>query len=123
LSCRDCNNIKGDKYPVTSSGEPIINPCDDAPDEHLTFEYLDFPGGVITTVGYITPRGKITVELFELNNRSDLVKRRGEVVKPLIQLSRFAVDDTEARHLLEEASLAKAEYAAFARALLNQLEQ
>ncbi len=39
-ACGKCNSTKhkGDKFPDETDDGPILNPCEDDPDEHLTFD-------------------------------------------------------------------------------------
>lgn len=55
LSCERCNSKenKGEKFPLTSDGEPMVNPCDDNPDEHFKFEYdQDTDLAIVCGIGY-----------------------------------------------------------------------
>ncbi|MDP8229009.1 MAG: retron system putative HNH endonuclease [Candidatus Electryoneaceae bacterium] len=120
LACSKCNVIKGKRFPETNEGEPIINPCEDEPDDHLMF-YFD-PDAKLAMVYGKTSRGELTVELLELN-RDDLRKHRSEYIKKLLVIEHLALTDTdtEARNILNEAVQDEAEYAAFARTLLRNI--
>lgn len=116
LACGKCNSTKhkGDRFPETSEGGPLINPCTDDPDAHFTFHY-DATAQLASVYGK-TERGKTTETLMGLN-RHDLREYRSRKVKLLAYLMLRARTDPEARHLMEEALRDDAEYAAFARAL------
>jgi uncharacterized protein (TIGR02646 family) len=116
LSCAVCNgpSFKGDRFPNADAGGPPINPCDDLPEEHLSFLF-DIAARVATVVAK-TERGRVTIELFGLN-RPDLREYRSRFTEKLLVLSRFAAADEEAHRLLEEARADSAEYAAFSRTL------
>ncbi len=117
LSCAVCNGAehKGDRFPEAAAGGPLVNPCEDLPEEHFEFVF-DFRARLATVIG-TTVRGKTTEALLGLN-RQDLRAYRSQQVMKLCVLSRFAENDPDARTLLEEASQDDAEYAAFAKALV-----
>ena len=116
LACGRCNQApyKSDKFPETHEGGPLINPCDDDPDDHLAFHYE--PRAGIASVYGKSARGVTTENLLGLN-RPDLRKYRSTRVKVLAYLKARAASDTEAARLLQEAVQDDAEYAAFARSL------
>jgi uncharacterized protein (TIGR02646 family) len=116
LGCGVCNGrgCKGDKFPGASDGGPLLNPCEDDPDEHFEFFY-DRIAMLATVIG-TTNRGKITESLLSLN-RPDLRDYRSKQVKKLYALRIFAQTDAEAKVIFDEALSDNAEYAAFARAL------
>ncbi|MDP2832509.1 MAG: retron system putative HNH endonuclease [Pseudomonadota bacterium] len=117
LSCAVCNGPehKGDRFPEADEGGPLINPCEDFPEEHFEFAF-DFQARLASVVG-TTARGKTTATLLGLN-RQDLRAYRSRRVMQLCVLSRCAENDPDARALLEEACHDDAEYAAFARTLV-----
>ncbi len=116
LACGICNGSeqKGTKFPSGSEGGPIINPCDEEPSDHFEFIY-DQTSKLATVVGK-TSRGEATEQLLGLNRHS-LRAHRSNQVRRLISLKKFAVQDPEAKYLLQEAAQDHAEYAAFARAI------
>jgi uncharacterized protein (TIGR02646 family) len=93
LSCPVCNKYKSSWFPVKGSRAALetsfekiilqednllIDPCKDAPDEHLVFREDGKVEG-------FTEWGEMTVELLQLN-RNDLVKKRAAAVKKLSEL-------------------------------------
>lgn len=90
LACADCIREKRNRFPASPRGpvratvaqlrrlehETLLDPCWDAPSEHLRITR----GGEL--VGY-TPRGELTIDILDLN-RTDLVRKRAEVVRNLI---------------------------------------
>ncbi|WP_314721799.1 hypothetical protein [Haemophilus pittmaniae] len=67
-SCKHCNVSKG-KHNVVD--EPIINPCDIDPREHLYFQNYRLKGK--------TDLGNLSIEVLDLNNTKHLVLPRCEV--------------------------------------------
>lgn len=116
LSCPVCNGseFKGQKYPEEADGGPLINPCDDNPEEHFEFVF-DFEARLTTVVGK-TARGKITEETIGLN-RHDLRTYRTKMIMRLYALALYAEADPYAQELLVEACQDDNEYAAFARTI------
>lgn len=117
LACGICNGTghKGDRFPEADQGGPIINPCDDDPNDHLEFKFD--PVSHLSSVYGKTGRGRVTEALLGLNRR-ELRAYRSDFVKKLFVLTRLATTDQKARDLLEESVRDESEYAAFARALL-----
>jgi uncharacterized protein (TIGR02646 family) len=114
-ACPRCNSeCKGDQFPDSVEGGPIVDPCADEPSDHLRFEY-DQVAGLANVYGKTT-RGTVTRDLLDLN-RPDLRAERSRRVKQLACLLGLAKTDAGARALLEEAKQDDAPYAAFARAL------
>ncbi len=116
LSCPICNGpeYKGNRFPEEAAGGPLINPCDDTPDEHL--EFVFDPVAMLTTVIGKTPRGEITEKLLGLN-RHDLRAYRTRIIVRLFVLASYAETDPAADALLAEACHNDSEYAAFVRSL------
>ena len=116
LACGRCNGpeYKGDRFPETNEGGPIVSPCDDEPAEH--FRFVFDPAAKIASIFGTTTRGVTTEALLGLN-RYDLRTYRSKVVERLAVLARFATQDTDAARLMADARLSSSEYAAFARAL------
>ncbi|MGB8260005.1 MAG: retron system putative HNH endonuclease [Terracidiphilus sp.] len=117
LACSICNGVeyKSDRFPSPKEGGPPINPCDDSPEDHLSF-FFDQVAKVATVV-HKTERGKTTIDLVGLN-RPELRAYRSRQVEKLAALARFVATDERARQILDEARSGDHEYAAFARALL-----
>jgi uncharacterized protein (TIGR02646 family) len=116
LACGVCNGAgnKGSKFPQEDEGGPPVNPCEDTPGEHLRFIYDKKSG--IATVGFLTRRGEISIELYGLN-RNELRSYRSDFVKKLYVLSKFTATKPEAKALLDAAITNDAQYAAFTRSL------
>ena len=112
LACSICNVNKDKKFPVENDNGPFINPCDDEPNDHFMF---DFSNEIASVYG-ITPRGKTTEELLDLN-RHDLRKKRTEHIKMIACIKEFSEQDAAASNIYQESLLSSAEYAAFARNL------
>lgn len=120
LSCPICNGAeyKGDHFPDVVEDGPLVNPCDDNPDDHFEFVF-DSTARLATIIGK-TPRGRTTEKLLGLN-RPDLRAYRSKSIMTLYVLSDYSVTDPVARALLEDACKDDAEYAAFARKLQELL--
>ncbi len=119
LACGICNGktYKGNQFPETNKKGPFINPCDDNPDDHFTFDYDS--SVCLASVYGKTPRGETTEQQLGLN-RHDLRQYRSNYVCKLVVLARLAENDSEAQALLEDAKQDNAEYAAFIRYLTRQ---
>ncbi|ELA4928479.1 HNH endonuclease [Vibrio vulnificus] len=74
-SCKKCNGAKG-THNVTA--EPIINPFEDDPKEHLSLRLYRFRGK--------TPKGQTTIEVTNLNHSSRLVFSRYEIGEKIDEL-------------------------------------
>jgi uncharacterized protein (TIGR02646 family) len=123
LACSVCNGkqYKSNKFPLTDQGEAILNPCEDDPDEHLSFicEPDEFTAlNMLTVVRSKSQRGEITIETLGLN-RISLLKHRNEKLLPyFVYVAEKARDgDATAKGLLIKACQAQFEFAAFARTL------
>ena len=116
LACGVCNGPehKGDLFPSSADGGPLINPCDENPSDHFQFQYD--PDTKLASGYGATTRGETTETILGLN-RGDLRAYRSQQVQKLAALARFAQADAEARALLDEACQERAEYAAFARTM------
>ena len=116
LACGICNGPahKGDKFPESEDGGPLVNPCDDEPLDHFRFEFD--PKTMLASVDGITRRGKVTERILGLN-RPELRAYRSKQVRRIAALARLAETDAEAASLLEQARKSDSEYAAFARAM------
>jgi uncharacterized protein (TIGR02646 family) len=127
-ACGVCNSpaYKGTKFPVTTLGDTIINPCEDQPDDFFEFAIEaddNSPTGFIAKVLPKNERAEITEETLGLN-RIPLLKMRTQSLSPYFPyLAQKAKEgDHEARELLERAAQSEFQYAAFARALLKALD-
>lgn len=120
LSCPVCNSSqhKGDKFPEADDGGPLLNPCEDAPEEHLSFLF-DLHSFTASVYG-VSARGQVTEQILGLN-RPDLRTYRSGQVKRLAYIAAKARTDSTARRLLDEACADHAEYAAFARRIRADL--
>jgi uncharacterized protein (TIGR02646 family) len=87
LSCASCNRYKANRFPVAGvraefgdelANEPalLLNPCEDEPDEHLTF----VPDGLVLGD---TDRGQTTIDTLALN-RDALRRARRERASALL---------------------------------------
>ena len=112
LGCSICNINKLDNFPLENEDGPIINPCEDDPNNHFQFDYSNKIASVYET----TNRGTTTEELLKLN-RNDLRKRRSEYIRKLALIKRFAENDQEAKQIYEKSLKDSAEYSALARKL------
>jgi uncharacterized protein (TIGR02646 family) len=119
FACGICNGAeyKGDRFPDKREGGQIVNPCDDEPDVHLDFVF-DTQARMASVVGK-TDRGRVTIALLGLN-RHDLRIYRSSCIEKLLVLLMLSRDNEQAARLLDEATRADAEYAAFARALVSR---
>lgn len=121
LACGKCNSTahKGDHFPEANEDGPLLNPCLDAPEAHLRFEYNAV--AKLASVYGTTPRGVTTETLLGLN-RPDLRAYRSRQVQRLAFIAVRAQTDPEAQQLLTEAQREDAEYAAFAKSLLSLID-
>jgi uncharacterized protein (TIGR02646 family) len=118
LACGRCNGagFKSDRFPEADEGGPLVNPCDDEPNEHLEFRFDTV--AMLANVYGRTRRGCVTEEVLGLN-RPELRVYRSQFIEKLFALSIFAKTDAMARELLRRAVRSDSEYAAFARALFR----
>lgn len=116
LACGICNGTeyKGDNFPGESEGGPLVNPCEDEPNDH--FDFLYDQTAKIATVISKTKRGEVTEKLLALN-RPELRSYRSKQVQRLYVLSVFAKTNPEAKALFQESQLDSTEYSAFSRTL------
>ncbi len=121
LACGIYNGaeFKSDQFPDVADGGPLVNPCDDDPSQHLTFEY-DSQAKLASVRGK-TARGDTTVNILGLN-RDDLRAYRSQQIRRVIALARFASVDDQAAELFNAAQQSSSEYAAFARAIALSLQ-
>ncbi|MCX7046087.1 MAG: TIGR02646 family protein [Candidatus Sumerlaeota bacterium] len=117
LSCEICNSAecKGDHFPSSKEGGPLLNPCKDDPQAHLEFKYDRLTHEAV--IGARTIQGETTVRVLKLMERSDLRKYRSEAIGKLVVIIKFAKSEPDARSIMQMAVQDDAEYAAFARAL------
>lgn len=113
LSCPKCNSktYKGTKFPKAQDGGPILNPCSDNPEDHIEFIY-DRNLQLALAKGK-TKRGEITIELFGLNNRTELLSARSRLIKKLLFLKVHEAEDPKAAELLAEARMSCEPYLAW----------
>ncbi len=116
LACGQCNGAghKGDNFPEDNEGGPLVNPCEDNPEDHFEFHF-DTATKIASIYGK-TCRGTTTEILLGLN-RKELREYRSRQICRLAVLAKFVDSSQEAAGLLMEAQLPSAEYAAFARRL------
>ena len=119
-ACGVCNSTenKGDHFPEDENGGLLLDPCEDDPTLHLRFVYDDVREEA--KIEAKTERGRTTIALLGLNRRA-LLDYRTERLQNLFVLAELASVNPKARKLLSEAVEDRAEYAAFARALLAVL--
>jgi uncharacterized protein (TIGR02646 family) len=116
LACGICNGaeFKGNRFPGPKLGGPLVNPCDDEPNEHFRFEFDPRTG--LASVDGISIRGELTEKLLGLNRR-ELRAYRSAQIRKIFYIANRAKTDAEAAALLDEAKKDDAAYAAFVRAL------
>ncbi len=114
LACCICNGNKSDVFPDAHEGGPLVNPCDDKPDDHFLFEFN--PKTKLARVRATSLRGETTERQLKLN-RYDLLIHRSKQVKRLVFIAARARIDAEAMVLLNEAQHPESEYSAFVRSL------
>jgi uncharacterized protein (TIGR02646 family) len=116
LACGVCNGAehKGAHFPGPEEGGPLVNPCDDEPEEHFRFVFDRKTR--LASVDGITRRGKRTAQLLGLN-RPELRAYRSSQIRKVAVIAILAKSNPEAAALLHEARQDAGEYAAFVRAL------
>lgn len=112
LACGVCNGTKhkGDKFPLSDSGGPIVNPCIDDPRLHFDFDYLSS-----TREARVVPktsRGQVTEKLLGLN-RPRLLKARSDHIRNLVLIYSYYDSDPEARELIDQVRSESSQYMAF----------
>jgi uncharacterized protein (TIGR02646 family) len=119
LACGLCNGPehKGDHFPEAANDGPLLNPCEEDPNDHLDFHF-DRVARLANVFGK-TPRGVTTEKVLGLN-RPELRAFRSTEVCKLIVLARFARKDSEAKKLLDAAIQNDAQFAAFAQTIIGQ---
>ena len=128
LSCRNCNFSKGSKFPVPndrgpvhtsvaalreSEGALLLDPCFDDPDQHLAFS----DSGMVSPM---TERGKITIEVLDLN-RPNLVEARSSEIKSALETLSIVIaanKDTDA--WIKKAIMPDVQYSAAKRQCLHR---
>jgi uncharacterized protein (TIGR02646 family) len=113
LSCAKCNGAgqKGDKWPTDDEGGPLINPCEENPDNFFAFEFDEL--ALVAIVKPKNKRGSVSELVFGLNKHS-LLKDRSTFVRKLVIIAKNYKEDAEARAIIDEAVKNSGEYAAFA---------
>lgn len=104
LSCIECSKYKGNNFPVEHVGEVmlpleqlrsrenahLIDPCYLEPSQHIQLNSHGFVEGM-------TPNGKETIRIIELNRR-DLVKRRLDALNNLTNELNLFVYQSNSKH-------------------------
>ena len=102
LSCNECNSsgYKGNLFPVLGNrattatcnlnqeNESLINPYDENPSVYLSF----YKWNIIS----LHPKGRVTIDILGLHDRSDLVpirEDRFQLYKKLLQVSKLSIDN------------------------------
>lgn len=121
LACGRCNGAehKGVLYPDASEGGPLVDPTIEEPADHLKFDFD--PSARIAAVLDRTTRGQTTWKTLGLN-RPELIHVRSSFVKKLWVLASYYDSSAEARTIVNDATLAEAEYAAFAREVKKKVK-
>lgn len=116
LACGRCNGVenKGTKFPLEDEDGPIVNPVEEEPSQHLSFDFD--PVLKLANVLGLSKRGETTRKILGLN-RPELVKRRSNFIKKLWVIAVRYHEDEAARDIVDSAIDPKEEYVAFARAL------
>ncbi len=128
LACKQCNGpkIKGTQFPLADDGQPLfIHPCEVDPSDHLAFVFeLDeaHPDGFIAKVKAKKQSGEVTLRDLQMN-RLNLLKERTTYLLPyFLKLAELAKDgDEKSLDLLNRACQPQSVFAAFARALWNDV--
>jgi uncharacterized protein (TIGR02646 family) len=118
LSCGICNDTahKGDHFPDSEEGGPLVNPADENPDEFFYFEFDPATG-----TANVLPKNQRghTTELILGLNRKELVQHRSAVVRKMVYVAICASQgDNEALHEISSCCSKENEYSAFARSLV-----
>ena len=121
LACGRCSGAenKGSKFPLENEDGPLINPVDEEPSHHFSFDF-DLKLRLANVLG-VSKRGETTRIILGLN-RPELVKRRSDFVKKLWVIAGRYNEDDDARAIVDSATDSKEEYAAFARSLKRFIE-
>lgn len=114
LACTKCNckPFKGDRFPLSADGGPLLNPCVDEPSEHLDFIYD--PATREARVVSKTVRGRVTESVLGLNRR-DLLVARSEMLRKLMLICSYTDTNAEARAIVVAALRSDSPYCAFVR--------
>lgn len=110
LACSHCNsNLKRDAYPCDTLGQCLlINPSVEDPAEHIRLEPVTGEYRAVTPSGDPSLKGKVSIRIFGLNDRPELVMgRRSAYIKCQTMLvawhQKFRAGD---HHRAEEIALA-----------------
>jgi uncharacterized protein (TIGR02646 family) len=116
LACEKCNSSehKGAKFPTARCGGPLVDPTAEDPADFFEFAY-DRSTRLATIIPKNT-RGKTTADLFGLNSRKSLIKRRSELIRKLIVISQSS--DREAREIIDYARSVRGEYSAWVNRII-----
>lgn len=117
LACARCNDAehKGQLFPLAAQGGPLVNPCTEDPDSFIKFTY-DAKTRMARAEGK-NGRGVKTVEIFGLNTRKHLVRRRSTMIRNLAFIRTKVATDPEAMNLIIEAKKTTSEFSAWAKSL------
>ncbi|OWY23739.1 TIGR02646 family protein [Sphingobacteriales bacterium UPWRP_1] len=76
LSCKKCNGAgqKGDNWPEPSEGGPLINPCEENPEDFFEFEFDEKT--LMSIVIPINERGNASEKIYGLNKHTLLIDRK-----------------------------------------------
>ncbi len=119
LACKKCNGAdqKGDKWPTVEEGGPLINPCDENPEDFFEFEFDEET--LITIVKPKNTRAKTSESIYGLNKHS-LLGDRNKYIRKLVFIAKRYHVDNEAKEIIDEALQNKGEYLAFTRMILSK---
>lgn len=128
LACRDCNFYKASKFPVDGSRgnlrasleelreteKPLLlDPCEDEPEAHLAF----------SDAGYVSPtsdRGRLTVEVLNLNRETLVVARQKELSDAKERLLLMIAAHQYSSEALADLMTPQCTYAAARRQVLHR---
>jgi len=95
LCCTQCGRFKGDRFPLSNAGQPmLVDPSVEDPWEHLDF---DPDTGNLTarydaTVGAPSPKGQRTVEILRLDQREGMAAGYQKTYWRILGLVRKALE-------------------------------
>lgn len=120
LSCTKCNGAehKGKKFPLSTEGGPLVNPCIEDPSDHFYFCYNS-----LTKEARVIPlstRGKVTEKTLGLN-RIELLRMRSRALRSLIYIRMQADTDPVAFSIISDTLAENGAYMAFVKKYLPPL--
>jgi uncharacterized protein (TIGR02646 family) len=95
LCCTECGRFKGDRFPLSNVGQPmLVDPSVEDPWEHLDF---DPDTGNLTarydaTAGAPSPKGQRTVEILRLDRREGMAAGYQKTYRRIVGLVRKALE-------------------------------